>query len=184
MAQRGKARSRKMAQHSQPPVFQKSGLGKQALESRDRTLDHRSRQMLILCNGRTSLSELRAALGDPADALLQGLLARGLVERVEPAAMAQLPRVRTVSTNPAATAPAGPVPAPNVDIDLPAAKARALSLLESLFGPGGGSHGLAVWQAADAAAFERVLAGVHDAIRIYQGKKRAAQLVQQIRTGR
>lgn len=169
-----------MTQRSQQPLFQKSGLGKQALESRDRTLDHLSRQLLILCNGRTPLGELRAALGEPVDALLQGLLARGLVERVGQGVVPQASHARDVSTNPAARAPAARMPVPKDEIDLPAAKARALDLLDRLFGPGGGSHGLAVRQAADAAAFERVLVGVHDAIRIYQGKKRAAQLVQQI----
>jgi hypothetical protein len=165
-------------------LFEKSELGKRALESRDRTLDVRSRQLLILSNGRTTLAELRTALGEAVDDLLQGLLARGLVRPVEAAAGPQAPAAREVSADPAAKAPAAPTPAPKDAIDLPAAKVRALDLLERLFGPGGGSHGQAVRRAADAAAFERVLEGVHDSIRIYQGKKRAAQLVQQIRNGR
>lgn len=105
-------------------------------------------------------------LGESAEALLEGLLARGLVER---------------ASSPAR--PPSPPPTPSPGIDLPAAKLRALDLLERLFGPGGGSHGDAVRQAADAAAFERVLEGIHDVVRIYQGKRRAGELVQRIRVG-
>jgi hypothetical protein len=161
------------------PLVQKTERGKQALQSRGAVLDARSRQLLILCNGRMPTASLRALFGAPTDDMLQGLQRLGMIESV-----ARAPRVRRDS-KPATTefAPSEPALAPAPVIDLSATRARALELIERLFGPGGGSHGQALRQACDAEAFEQALRGVQDALGVYQGKKRAAQLVQQIRSG-
>ncbi|HSV71451.1 MAG TPA: hypothetical protein VLI72_15185 [Methylibium sp.] len=159
------------------PLVQKTERGRQALQSRGPALDARSRQLLVLCNGSMPTAALRVLFGEPTDDLLQGLLGLGLIE---PAGRA--PRVARVERD-AEPAPAMPAPAPAPAIDLPAAQARALELLERLFGPGGGSHGQAVRQARDAVAFEQALRGVQDALGVYQGARRAARLVQQIRSG-
>ncbi|MEW5835645.1 MAG: hypothetical protein ACOZJZ_15920 [Pseudomonadota bacterium] len=162
-------------------LFRKTDRGRQALQGHDKALDSRSRNLLILCNGRTPMAELRKMIGGLTDALLQGLLARGLVERAVQSAAEHAcapPKAR-----PPTAAQAQPVPDMVAVVDLRTAKRRELELLESLFGPGGGSHGQAVLQAHDAATFEQALTGVHDAISIYQGKKRAALLMQQIRSG-
>ena len=148
------------------PLVQKTERGRLALQSRGPALDARSRQLLVLCNGRMPTAALRALFGEPTDDLLQALLGLGLIERVAPVASAE---------HDAEPAPAA--------VDLPATLARALELLERLFGPGGGSHGQALRQARDAAAFEQALRGVQDALSVYQGKRRAALLVQQIRSG-
>lgn len=152
-------------------LLQKTGLGREVLRSRGPALDARSRQLLVLCNGRMPAAALRTLFGEPTDELLQDLLTLGLIEAVEPVE-------RTRRAEPRALTPA---PAP--ELDLPAAQARALVLLEQLFGPGGGSHGDAVRQARDAQAFEVALLGVQQALSVYQGGKRAARLVQQIRGG-
>lgn len=154
------------------PLVQKTERGRLALQSRGPALDARSRQLLILCNGRTPTAALHAAFGEGTGTLLQGLLGLGLIEPV-----ARVQRARRS----AESAPAQP--APPAVVDLRAARARALELLERLFGPGGGSHGQALQQARDAAAFEQALRGVQDALSVYQGKKQAARLVQQIRSG-
>lgn len=154
------------------PLLQKTALGREALQSRGPALDARSRQLLVLCNGRMPAAALRALFGEATDALLQDLRRLGLVEAVE--------RPRRVERE-AAPAPVSPAPAPA--LDQRAALARALALLESLFGPGGGSHGEALRQARDAQAFEAALQGVQEALSVYQGGKRAARLVQQIRDG-
>lgn len=148
------------------PLLQKTERGRQALHSRGPALDPRSRQLLILCNGRMRTAALRALFGEGTDDLLQGLHGLGLVEAVRRDAK-----------------PAGAAPRPGPALDLPAARARAIALLERLFGPGGGSHGEALRQARDAQAFEQALRGVQDAVSVYQGHKRAARLVQQIRSG-
>jgi hypothetical protein len=149
------------------PLLQKTGLGREVLRNRGPALDARSRQLLVLCNGRMSAAALRALFGEPTDELLQDLLKLGLIEAVEP-----IERTRRAEQ-----------PAPAPELDLRAAQARALALLEQLFGPGGGSHGDAVRQARDAQAFEAALLGVQQALSVYQGGKRAARLVQQIRGG-
>ena len=151
------------------PLLQKTALGREALQSRGPALDARSRQLLVLCNGRMPAAALRTLFGEPTDELLQDLLKLGLIEAVEP-----VERIRRAE-------PRAPAPAP--ELDLPAAQARALVLLEQLFGPGGGSHGDAVRQARDAQAFEAALQGLQQALSVYQGGKRAARLVQQIRGG-
>lgn len=155
------------------PLLQKTERGRQMLQSHSPALDARSRQLLVLCNGRLPTTALRALFGTSTDDLLQGLRGQGLIAPVEPEA----------APAPAAPPPPDPQAEREPALDLPAARARALALLESLFGPGGGSHGEAVSRARDAQAFEQALQGVQEALSVYQGRKRAALLLRQIRDG-
>ena len=56
------------------PKYQKTESGWQELQQRRQKLDFPSRQLLILCNGRVSLGELRAQFGPRTDGLLQGVI--------------------------------------------------------------------------------------------------------------
>lgn len=150
------------------PLLQKTERGRQVLQSRSPALDARSRQLLVLCNGQLPKAALRALFGSSTDDLLQGLRGQGLIAPVGPEA---------------APAPPEPQPGNEPALDLPAAQARALALLESLFGPGGGNHGEALRRARDAQAFEQALQGVQEALSVYQGRRRAALLLRQIRDG-
>jgi len=190
------------------PRYQKTDSGWQELQQRRQKLDFPSRQLLILCNGRASLGELRAQFGPRTDGLLQGLIERGLVEAVDradklPAAVAALPPSLPMEPEPlvdvAPSPPPAPAPAPapaapaavsNVVSlpsslsalpDLRAAKQRALAALEQVFGPGGGSDMPELLKAPDEAEFQRVLRRVTDNVAVYRGRKAADALARQIR---
>jgi hypothetical protein len=184
------------------PRYQKTDSGWQELQQRRQKLDFPSRQLLILCNGRASLGELRAQFGPRTDGLLQGLIERGLVEAVEradklPAAEAALPASLPMEPEPLVDVAPPPPPAPAAPAavsnvvslpsslsalpDLRAAKQRALAALEQVFGPGGGSDMPELLKAPDEAEFQRVLRRVTDNVAVYRGRKAADALARQIR---
>jgi hypothetical protein len=175
-------------------VFQKTDAGRDELQRRNRTLDMPSRALLILCNGRSTRAALRAQLGERADALLQGLLDRGLVEVQAPAGGVDI-ALPELAPTPVPPPPPPPEPSPAAEpglapelpaslVDLAAAKQRALTEMQRLFGPGGGDHTQALLQARDDDEFQRALLRLHDSISVYQGRKGADALVQRIRYGR
>jgi hypothetical protein len=178
------------------PRYQKTDSGWQELQQRRQQLDFPSRQLLILCNGRASLAELRAQFGPRTDGLLQGLIERGLVEAVEradkagaTAAESALPPSLPLAPEPRVEPAPPPPPAPPSHLasslsslpELRAAKQRALAALEQMFGPGGGSDMPELLKAPDEIVFLRVLKRVTDNVAVYQGRKAADALARQIR---
>lgn len=63
-------------------VLRKTALGRSEQQQRSSALGARQRHVLILCDGRRSLGELCALMGDEAITAAQSLLASGHVERV------------------------------------------------------------------------------------------------------
>jgi hypothetical protein len=166
-------------------LFRKTEAGLAALKDRA-ALEPRLRTMLILINGRFTVEELQAQLGvDPIDTL-RVLVARGLIERVpgpKPAGESPPPPPPPVAPTPAtAPAPADASAAPSAALQaLRAAQLRALDLLERYFGPGGREMAMPLLQAKDAAGFNAALASAQERLAIYQGKKRAAEVVNSLR---
>ena len=131
------------------PRYQKTESGWQELQQRRQKLDLPSRQLLILCNGRASLGELRAQFGPRTDGLLQGLVERGLVEAVERADKAaaveptlppSLPmepeaRVEAAPAPPPPPAPPASAPAPAPVSNVVSLPERAASLMGALRQP-------------------------------------------------
>lgn len=128
------------------PKYQKTESGWQELQQRRQKLDFPSRQLLILCNGRVSLAELRAQFGPRTDGLLQGLIERGLVESVDRSdkaapgpAEAALPPSLPLEPEPPVAAPpppavVDPAPAPAPVSNVISLPERAASLLGALRG--------------------------------------------------
>lgn len=71
-----------MSELSLEDVLSKTALGRREQQQRSQALGAKQRHVLILCDGRRTLGELRALMGDEVLPLAQALLASGHVERV------------------------------------------------------------------------------------------------------
>jgi hypothetical protein len=71
-----------MSELSLEDVLSKTALGRREQQQRSQALGAKQRHVLILCDGRRSLGELCALMGDAVLPLAQDLLASGHVERV------------------------------------------------------------------------------------------------------
>lgn len=158
-------------------VFRKTEAGTQALRERA-SLEPRLRTMLILVNGKLSIDELQAQLGtDPRDTL-RLLLARGLIERLPP------PPLKVDVPLPAEAAPAPPAaPLPRALPDatsvpqLRELQTRTLEMLRTYFGPWGDELAEPVLSTRTLATYREALGPLQEKLAVYQGKKRAAELI-------
>lgn len=162
-------------------VFRKTETGAAALRERA-SLEPRLRTMLILVNGKLSIEELQAQLGtDPRDTL-RLLLARGLIERLPlPVAKVDVP----LPAEPPAAAPPPPAPAPPPDApqgpqqaqQLRELQTRALEMLRTYFGPWGDELAEPVLSTRTLEAYRQALGPLQERLAVYQGKKRAVELI-------
>ncbi|BCL76973.1 hypothetical protein JHS3_27090 [Jeongeupia sp. HS-3] len=67
-------------------IYAKTTSGARLIEARDRELDGRERQLLVLLDGRRNLAELSTIFGEDVWAQLRTLEAQGLAQRREPVA--------------------------------------------------------------------------------------------------
>ncbi len=178
-------------------IFRKTEAGLAALRSHG-ALEPRWRTLMILVNGERTVEALRQQLGqDPRPALLQ-LREQGLVELARrealPPAAAPSPRVPAPAPAPSPVRPpaapaAPPVPAPSAAPaaatadEAPLLRARqtqALNLLMRNFGPGGEDMAEPLMQARSLAEFRAALTPLLEKLAVYQGKKRAAELIRSL----
>ena len=159
-------------------VFRKTEAGTQALRERA-SLEPRLRTMLILVNGKLSIDELQTQLGtDPRDTL-RLLLARGLIERLPP----PVAKVDVPLPAEAAPAPVAPPPPPAAPPDaqqtqqLRELQTQALEMLRTYFGPWGDELAEPVLTTRTLAAYREALGPLQEKLAVYQGKKRAAELI-------
>ena len=153
-------------------VFRKTEAGTQALRERA-SLEPRLRTMLILVNGKLSIDELQAQLGtDPRDTL-RLLLARGLIERLPP------PPLKVDVPLPAEAAPAPPPLPPDAQQaqQLRELQTQALEMLRTYFGPWGDELAEPVLSTRTLATYREALGPLQEKLAVYQGKKRAAELI-------
>jgi hypothetical protein len=74
-----------------------------------------------------------------------------------------------------------PVPAAlDLDLELPAAQARALRMLLPVFGPDATLMAHELLEAPTAAAFAQALARLQETLGVHMGRRRAAELARQI----
>ncbi|MFO1338553.1 MAG: hypothetical protein U1F53_10000 [Burkholderiaceae bacterium] len=159
-------------------IFRKTEAGLAALRQHG-ALEPRWRTLMVLVNGERTVEVLRQQLGqDPRPALLQ-LREQGLVElarRVVP------PPVAAPAPRPPAPAPAPAPAAPPADEarQLRARQSQALDLLQRNFGPGADELAEPLLRARSLAAFGDALAPLQEKLAVYQGKKRAAELIRSL----
>lgn len=161
-------------------IFRKTEAG--ALALRDRAaLEPRLRTMLILVNGKLSIEELQAQLGtDPRDTL-RLLLARGLIERLPlPVAKVDVPLPAPAApADPTPTQPLAPAPPPDAQQaqQLRELQTRALEMLRTYFGPWGDELAEPMLATRTLAAYRQALGPLQERLAVYQGRKRAAELI-------
>jgi hypothetical protein len=154
-------------------VFRKTALGVAEIASRSAGLTRHARTALILVNGQLDGAALRMRLGFEPATVLQDLIALGLVEPVPPLLPPAPP--------PAVAAPPQQAPpALDLDLELPAAQARALRLLLPVFGPDATVMAHELLEAPTAAAFAQALARLQETLGVHMGRRRAAELARQI----
>lgn len=66
------------------------------------------------------------------------------------------------------------------EADLAATRARAVAMVEALWGPGGGDRVGPVRRAATTDALAQALRGLHEAASVFQGRKRADELMRRV----
>jgi hypothetical protein len=154
-------------------VLRKTALGVAEITSRSAGLTRQARTALILVNGQLDGAALRLRLGFEPAPVLQDLIALGLVEPVPP--------LLPTAPPPAVAAPPQQAPpALDLDLELPAAQARALRLLLPVFGPDATVMAHALLEAPTAAAFAQALARLQETLGVHMGRRRAAELARQI----
>jgi hypothetical protein len=161
-------------------VFRKTALGLAEISTRRAGLTRQARTALILVNGELDVAALRLRLGFDPLPVLRDLIARGLLEAVPPAPVVVAPpRPKPVlATPPPQALPA--VAALDLDLELPAAQARALRLLLPVFGPDATLMARELLEASTAAAFTQALARLQETLGVHMGRRRAAELARQI----
>lgn len=163
-------------------TFRKTEAGQTEIRERKGGLDARLRTLLILCNGQLAESDLAGKVGGDVREALQRLIGLGLIAIVRPEAEAPPPP-------PPAPPPPPPVVTPPAAVSALTDErrrmvVRARGVLDEFYGPGGGVDELRpLLHAKDGAELEAVLAHLQELIESHQGRKRAAQLMQHIRTG-
>jgi len=163
-----------------PPLdrlYRKTEAGSAALATRSTTLPARARTALILINGREPLAVLAHKIGADAPALVELLLAMGLIEGVPPPAA-------PLRSKPAP--PPGPMAMPVADDTAGAArlaqrKRDALHLLAPQFGPDVDVICRPLLEAGTAAHYNAALATVESKLAIYIGRKHALRLLDPLR---
>jgi hypothetical protein len=153
-------------------VFKKTAKGQEAFGQRSPDLDMKQRSVLIMVDGKRTLSELSrlaAACGD-VPALLTDLQSMGMIEAQSSSKTSSAPATAPSAPAPAAlesaVPAAAPAPAPALPRSLKDAQRFAVRTLTDAFGPGAetaciriesGKNPAEVWGAAQRAA--EMLAG-------------------------
>jgi hypothetical protein len=155
--------------------YRKTGLGAAEIAGRALRLPRALRTLLILVAPQVSADELAQRIGGDAGAMLESLLAMGLIELVVPVA-----RLPVADDPPPAPAAATASPPPARSVDLRAAKSLALLELAPVFGPEVDSilGGLLGAESSDALSAE--LDALRDKLVMYQGRRRADALIRRI----
>lgn len=174
-------------------IFRKTESGLAALRSHG-ALEPRWRTLMVLVNGERTVEDLSTQLGtDPRPALLQ-LRELGLIELIRrvvgpapaaPRPVAPPPTAAARPSSPAAPLPQpapppaaqAPVPPANEAALLRARQVQALDMLHGYFGPGADDLAAPLLQARSLAAFREALGPLQEKLAVYQGKKRAAELI-------
>lgn len=154
-------------------LFRKTEAGSAALGTRSATLPARARTALILVNGREPLSVLANKIGADAPALVELLLAMGLIEDVPPPA-APVRHKPAPPTGPAAVQPVSDVA---TAARLSQLKRDALHLLAPQFGPDVDVVCRPLLEAATPAHYNAALAAIESKLSIYLGRKAAQRLL-------
>ncbi|MBA4176632.1 MAG: hypothetical protein C0505_08715 [Leptothrix sp. (in: Bacteria)] len=163
-----------------PPLdrlCRKTEAGSAALATRSAALPARARTALILINGREPMAVLAHKIGADAPALVEMLLAMGLIEDVPPPAAPLRPKP---------VPPPSPVAVPVADDTVTAArlaqlKRDGLHLLAPQFGPDVDVICRPLLEANTAAHYNAALAGIESKLAIYLGRKQALRLLDPLR---
>lgn len=168
-------------------IYRKTAAGVQAVGGRAHTLPSRVRTMLILVNGRDSVTALIGLIGPEAPSLIEVLLGLGLVETVAPVSLSVsgnplrtqvlATRLRGANPAPAATTLA-PVPA---RAQLSRLQLDALRLLAPQFGPDVDVVCASLLAAATVPQFELALQPIEARLAIYIGRRSARSLLASLR---
>lgn len=172
-------------------IYRKTELGVAALSSRTGPLTAQSRTALILINGRETLAALTGKIGVNAGAVVERLLALGLVEEVavETAALRAKPpaasaRNPTAAAAPTASTSAAPAAAPQDPATVAALMARlrllkqqAMIRLAPQFGPDVDVICQPLLAATTEQAYREALAAIERKLSIYLGRKAAQRML-------
>jgi hypothetical protein len=163
-------------------VFEKTGSGREAIQTGTPQLDFKSRAVLIMVDGVTSALALndkilKARLSDQGLTLLEHLFHAGLIAPKSGTVTAK-PTVAPIPVEAPATAASAPkVPSVTLAQDLIQARRAGVKSIEKVLGAGGERLALALEDARDIKSFVAAAERIANILRQSHGEAVAAQFV-------